>query len=177
MGVRVVLLLALLAWPLAAASLEPAAVQDARARMAPLGKLVGEWKGGGWILQPGGREKATFTGEERVEARLESGALLVEGLHRGPDGAVVHQTLGVLAWDGHRKEYRFATAIAGGTTGYHAGRLEPGRFVWTLDARGPPRRFIISLEGDHAWEEWGEVSLDGGKTWRRFMEMKLTRVR
>jgi hypothetical protein len=149
----------------------------AKERIAHLSSLVGKWKGSGWIMLPTGTRSA-FVGEEVVESRLDGRALLVEGLHRdGASGAVVHQAIGLIAWDAARGEYRFGTALASGRTGTHAARMEGKRFVWTLDAPGPPRRFVISMERPDTWEEVGEVSTDAGKSWTRFFEMRLERVK
>lgn len=171
---RLLAALALAAFATAAAA-QNAPSPEARAEIAKLGKLVGHWKGEGWVLSPHGRHD--FTSEERAEMRLDGGALVIEGLHRDASGAIVHQALGVLGWDRRRKEYRFGTALSSGATGYHRGRIEDGRFIWTVDAPGPERRFVIPLEGADTWEEYGEVTSDGGRTWRRFFEMKLTRVK
>ena len=154
---------------------QQAQLEAARSEIAKLSMLVGEWRGSGWMMLRGG--KHTFTSEEKAELRLDGHALVIEGLHRDPGGKVVHQAIGVLGWDAKRGEYRFGTALASGATGHHPGRIEDGRFIWTLAGAGPQRRFVIPLGDRDTWEEYGEVSTDGGKTWRRFFEMRLQRVR
>lgn len=153
----------------------PEWAEAARAEVAKLDKLVGHWKGSGWVMTPQGRQEVTS--EERAEMRLEGRAIVVEGLHHDSSGKVVHRALGLIGWDARHGEYRFGTALATGLTGYHSGRIEDGRFVWKLDAPGPQRRFVIPLADRDTWEEYGEVSMDEGRTWRRFMYMKLERVK
>jgi hypothetical protein len=167
--------LALLALPLAALADTPS--PTAAAEMAKLASLAGKWKGGGWMLGPRGK---TFSdSEETVEARLDGRALLIEGFHTDPaTKEVVHHALAILAWDDARGEYRFASALAAGRTGTFPGRMENGDFVWTMAIPGgPTNRFTISLADPDKWVETGDVTLDGGKSWKRFFEMSLARVR
>ena len=149
----------------------------ARAEMAKIAQMAGHWQGGGWIDMPAGRNFSTS--EERIEMRLDGAALLIEGLHRDPrSGVVNHHALAIIAWDDARREYRFASALASGRTGYFPARLEGRSFIWTIAVpNGPTSRFTISLDDPDKWREVGEQSRDGGATWVKFFEMNLERVK
>jgi hypothetical protein len=169
-------LLAVATGALAADPAAEARKSTAKAEVAKLSAMAGNWKGGGWALGPNG--KAAFNSEETVQSRLDGAALLIEGFHRDTGtNAVVHHALAILAWDAFRNEYRFQSALADGRTGSFPGKLQDGRFVWSIEpANAPWSRFTITLEADR-WDEEGETSRDGGKTWMKFFEMRLTRVK
>ena len=161
--------------PLAAAA-EPSS-ETAKAEMAKIAQMAGKWKGGGWILTPAGRHESHS--EETIEMRLDGRALLIEGFHTdAKSGAVNHHALAIIAWDDMRREYRFASALAAGRTGYFPARLEGKAFVWTIAVpNGPTSRFTIALDDPDKWREVGEQSRDGGQTWVKFFEMNLDRVK
>jgi hypothetical protein len=165
-----------LATVLLAATSAFAAEPASTAELAKLSAMAGRWKGDGWMFTREGRK--TFASEETVEMKLGGAALLIEGLHRdATTNAVVHHALAILAWDAARSEYRFLSALADGRTGAFAGKLEDGRFVWMIQPEGAPwSRFTIAFTGDR-WVEDGESSRDGGKTWMKFFEMRLDRVK
>jgi hypothetical protein len=150
--------------------------QTAKAEMAKIAQMAGKWKGGGWVLTPSGRHESNS--EETIEMRLDGRALLIEGFHSDvKSGAVNHHALAIIAWDDLQKQYRFASALASGRTGYFPARLEGKAFVWTIAIPdGPTSRFTISLDDPDKWREVGEQSRDGGATWVRFFEMSLDRV-
>lgn len=169
----IVLAASFLALPAAA---EPAS-EPARAEMAKLSRLAGTWKGSGWRA---GREgRATFDSEEVVEARLDGRALLIEGRHFATGSREsVHHALAILSWDEAAGEYRMLSALASGRTGSFSGKLDAGRFVWGVQpANGPWSRFTLDLGDPDRWVEVGELSRDGGRTWTKFLEMTLARVR
>lgn len=155
--------------------------ENTRAARAEMRKLIplmqGKWKGTGTFRLS--RETTVATeSEETIVPQLDGSVLLIEGLHRdAATKAVVHHAMGLLAWDVGRGEYRMATALSQGRTGYFPGRLEGRRFVWTMEAPGAPQtRYTIELDPPGRWREVGENTRDGGKTWFRFFEMTLTRA-
>jgi len=171
---RYALVLALLL-PFAAVADPPS--PTAKAEMAKIAQMAGKWKGGGWIMTPQGKHESNS--EETIEMRLDGRALLIEGFHTDvKSGEVNHHALAIIAWDDFRREYRFASALAAGRTGFFPGRLEGKNFIWTIAVpNGPTSRFTISLEDPDKWVEVGEMSRDGGATWIKFFEMNLDRVR
>jgi hypothetical protein len=145
--------------------------------MAKIAQRAGKWKGGGWNHMPGGRHESNS--EETIEMRLDGRALLIEGFHTDVrSGEVSHHALAIIAWDDAQKQYRFASALAAGRTGYFPARLEGRKFIWTIAIpNGPTSRFTISLDDPDKWREVGEQSRDGGVTWVKFFEMNLDRVK
>ena len=96
---RIALLIAALL-PFAAMA-EPAS-ETAKAEMAKIAQMAGKWRGGGWILMPGGRHESNS--EETIEMRLDGRALLVEGFHTDvKSGEVNHHALAIIAWDDAQK--------------------------------------------------------------------------
>lgn len=142
--------------------------------MNALPRLEGRWEGAGWMrMGPG--EPVRFVGEERVESRLDGRLLVVEGIHRTPDGSkIVHHAFGVFSWDEKAKGYRFNTYVANRGGGDHVARLEGGALVWDLAGEGPKRRFTITVENDQ-WKEVGHLQRDD--EWLQFFEMTLKRVK
>lgn len=172
----VLLLLCALPGPLLAQT--PASVQ--REEMKKLDWLVGQWKGEGWVeVGPGQRRTSTVT--ETVQSKLDGSVLLVEGIGKAKlpgrdEEVIVHHALGTLAYDEPAKLYRMRAYRAGHYVDAEA-KLTEGGLEWGFpDPRGGRVRFIIKLDEKGRWSETGEVSQDG-KTWRKFMEMTLERVK
>jgi hypothetical protein len=114
--------------------------------MAKISRLVGKWKGNGWIIGPHG--KSTSSSEETVESRLDGRAFLIEGFHTDSvTGAINHHALAILAWDDARREYRMASALASGRTGSFPGKVEDAVL------RNEP----LSREVTAVLEFWGHV--------------------
>ena len=47
-----------------------------------------------------------------------------------------------------------------------------GSFVWSMQNPRGTTRYIVRMV-DGTWIETGEITMDGGKTWTAFLEMKL----
>jgi hypothetical protein len=144
-----------------------------RTEMKKLESLAGQWKGSGWIQQ--GAKRETFTGTEHVQRKLDGLALLVEGKFSNAEGKVIHETLAVLAFDAPAKGYRFRTYLASGMSGEHDFKLLADGFEWGFQFPTGSVRYIIKTNND-VWLETGEFSKDG-KTWMKFFEMKLDKVK
>jgi hypothetical protein len=144
-----------------------------RGEVKKLESMVGQWKGSGWIQQ--GPKRETFTGTETVQRKLDGLALLVEGKFANPEGKIIHETLAVLAFDPKAKGYRFRTYLASGVSGEHDLRIIPDAYEWGFSFTGGEVRYTIKTAND-VWFEIGEFSKDG-KTWVKFFEMKLERVK
>ena len=144
-----------------------------RAEVKKLDSMVGQWKGSGWIQQ--GAKRETFTGTETVQRKIDGLALLVEGRFTNPEGKVIHETLAVLAFDPKAKGYRFRTYLASGISGEHDLKIIPDAYEWGFSFTGGEVRYTIKTAND-VWLEIGEFSKDG-KTWIKFFEMKLEKVK
>lgn len=179
-GRRVLLLAALLGLVAApAAGVAQGAPPDPaahRAGMRRLAYMAGEWTGEGWIAR--GRERVAFRGGERVQWKLDSLALLVEGRFTAPgaDGAEVpvHTTLGVISFDPRQARYPFHTWLATGSAGEHELTLHDDGWSWGFEVPTGRIRYRTTFAGD-TWHEVGDFSRDGER-WDRFFEMRLVRA-
>lgn len=171
-----VLLLSLL--PLTSAAQAPAPAQPAEMRR--LDFLVGRWQGEGWILLgPGGRH--TFRQTENVERKVGGAALLVEGLGRSKDpgdaGAVIHSAFAVVSYDRKAGAFRWHALRADGDPIDTQLKVSENMLIWGIPhPSGGEMRFTIKLNEKGQWFEVGEFSRDG-KTWQKFFEMTLDRVK
>lgn len=150
------------------------------AEMKRLDFLVGRWEGEGWIaLRPGGRH--TFRQAENVERKLDGAALLVEGVGRSKDpgsaGAVVHNAFAVVSYDRKAGAFRWYALRAGGDPVDTQLKVAENTLSWAApNPGGGGARFTVRLNEKGQWVEVGEFSRDG-KTWQKFFEMTLDRVK
>ena len=152
---------------------ENANVELQRAEIKKVESLVGQWKGGGWIQQ--GAKRETFTGTENVQRKLDGLALLVEGRFTNPEGKVIHETLAVLDFNEKDSKHRFRTYLASGRSGEYELKLLVDGYEWGFQTPAGTVRYTIKTTND-VWVEIGEFSRDG-KTWTKFFEMKLDKVK
>ena len=149
-------------------------IEVRRAEMKKLDQWIGNWKGSGWIQQ--GKEKETFIGTETVQKKLDGLALLVQGNFVNKEGVTIHETIGVLTHNLKTKNYSFNTFLANGSNGEHEFKAIADGWQWGLQFPGGSMRYATKLNDD-TWFEVGEISMDEGKTWRKFFEMELKRVK
>jgi hypothetical protein len=109
--------------------------------------------------------------------------LLVEGIGRGkPPGtdeeAVLFNAMAVMSYDAQAKKYKVKAYRAEGTSVDADLNLTENGFVWGFKEpqRGVEVRYTVTMTPKREWHEIGEYSLDG-KTWTKFIEMTLTRVK
>jgi hypothetical protein len=148
-------------------------VELQRAEVKKLESMVGQWKGAGWIQQ--GAKRETFTGTETVQRKIDGLALLVEGKFANPEGKVIHETLAVLSFSPKETKYVFRTYLASGMSGEHDFKIVPDAFEWGFQFPAGTVRYTIKTAND-VWFEIGEFSKDG-KSWVKFFEMKLDKVK
>lgn len=144
-----------------------------RAEMKKLESMVGQWKGSGWIQQ--GPKRETFNGTETVQRKIDGLALLIEGKFSDSEGKIIHETLAVLSSDPKTKNYNFRTYLATGLSGEHDFKLLADGYEWGFQLPSGSIRYLIKTTND-VWFETGEFSKDG-KTWMKFFEMKLKKVK
>lgn len=171
------LLLSILPVAMASAQTHPA---PAPPEMKKLDFLVGQWKGEGWIeFRPGQRQTATVS--ESVQRKVEGTVLLIEGLGTirmpdKPEEVPIHKAFAIIDYDVKAKLFRLRAYRAGDGATDTEPKVGENSLVWGFrDARGGEVRFTIRLNDKGQWFEIGEYSSDG-KTWRKFLEMTLTRV-
>lgn len=143
----------------------------------PVSKLVGEWRGSGWAMQPD-RSRVEFDVVERVRWNLSGTAMIVEGFgfsHDPETGElrVGHDAFALVAWDEESETVKFHARRVGEEFQTYDMIWDPEResLVWYIQ---PDRvRFIITIK-DGVWREVGEFSPDGGVQWMPFLDMSLT---
>ena len=172
----VVLSLFLLHTPLSAQAPNAAQMDQ----MKKVSFLVGQWKGEGWI--DFGQGQRRFTETESVQSKLGGQVLLIEGLGKtnvdGKEtGITVHNAIALVSYDEKTKTFRFQAHQAAGRSVDTEARVTDGTLEWGfVDDRAGTIRFTIKLTDSGKWFEIGEGSRDG-KTWHKFFEMTLQRVR
>src|SRR5688500_2885005 len=144
-----------------------------RGEVKKLESMIGQWKGSGWIQQ--GAKRETFNGTETVQRKLDGLALLVEGRFTNAEGKVIHETLAVLDFNATPAKYRFRTYLGTGRSGEHDFKLVADGYEWGFQSPMGTIRYTIKTAND-VWFEIGEFSKDG-KTWQKFFEMKLDKVK
>jgi hypothetical protein len=171
------MLLMLVLLPVAVLAQSPGSVS--RAEMKKLDFMAGRWQGEGWIEL--GPERHTFRQTETIESKVDGLVMVVEGLGKdkapGKENVVVHNAFAVVSYDGPAKQFRWRAFRADGLTLDVEARVSENSLVWGFPApRGGDIRFTIKLTEKGEWFEVGEFSQDG-KTWLKFFEMTLQRVK
>lgn len=146
-----------------------------KTEMVKLEKLVGQWRGSGWIQQSKNREE--FTGTEVVQAKIDGLALLIEGkfTDKNNSSKVIHETLAVLSYNPQTNIYDFQTFLASGTKGLFKFAVKDENYEWYLDFPGNKILYTITIK-NNTWHEIGKISRDNGKTWFQFFEMTLKKI-
>ena len=145
----------------------------AKEEMKKLDFLVGNWSGSGWVrMGPG--EPQPFSSTELVQQRIDGRALVVEGRHTSPEGALVHHALGVISWDPEIAKYRFQTYVADRSAGSYIAWFEGDALIWEMDAGERRMRYTITLDEKGRWHETGSITIEG-KSYP-FFEMTLEKA-
>lgn len=144
--------------------------------MKKLHFLLGEWRGDGWAMVGQKREGAKQT--ETVQSKVGGVALLVEGLGRSAadNNLIVHNALAVISYDVQKKSYRVSTYQSSGVTVEAEATVADNALEWGFKTERGTVRFAIKLNEKGEWHEVGDFSPDG-KTWYKFMEMTLQKVK
>jgi len=171
-GAATTLLLAAFSTPGRCQAPDPAAAQQAIAR---LDFMVGRWRGQAW--QQRGNERVETQMLEVVERRLEGTVLLVEGRGTvavpGAEDRVVHHALGIISFNPQTNSYGLRSYLGTGQSGdFTASLLEDG-VRWSREVPGGQIRNTARYTATE-WHEIGEYSRDG-TTWTQIMELRLHR--
>jgi hypothetical protein len=161
-------------------------VDDVKGPLAdhPAAKMIGVWRGTATTRGRDGKTTEAI-GVERARWNLAGTAIIVEGLGYVEDPAtgartVGHDAFGLIEMDQKTGQARFFARRAGAAFEEHALEVikETGQMRWTYKpgAPGVTLQFSVTLTDD-LWHEVGEASVDDGKTWNKFMESKLNRVK
>lgn len=162
-----------------AAAQQPAAA--GREAMKKLDHLVGKWTGDATITR--GKDKQSLKQTEDVEYRLGGAVLLVEGKGTGKlpgkeEEGLVFNALAVISYDADAEKYAIRAYRSEGQSVDAILTLIDKGFVWGFQdvQRRLQVRYTMTLTAKGEWREVGEFSPDG-KTWTKFIEMTLTRVK
>jgi hypothetical protein len=144
--------------------------------MKKLHFLLGEWRGDGWAMVGQKREGAKQT--ETVQSKVGGVALLVEGLGRAAadNNLIVHNAMAVISYDTQKKSYRVSTYQASGVAIEAEAVVGTNTVEWGFKTEKGTVRFSIKLTEKGEWHEVGDFSSDG-KSWFKFMEMTLQKVK
>jgi hypothetical protein len=143
--------------------------QVSQAAIQTLEFLVGDWKGSGWIMGRDG-ERHPFDQTEKVQFKLDSTVILVEGLGK-TGGIVTHNALAVISFDKAEQNFSFRSYLSTGLGGTFTGEVIEDSFYWYPNEN---MRYIIRINEDGQWFEKGEMNRGG--EWFQFMEMILDRA-
>ena len=111
-----------------------------------------------------------------MQRKIDGLALLVEGNFKNIEGAIIYETLAVLSPNLKTKSYDFRTYLKNGMSGEHELKAIEKGWRWGLHFPNGAMRYDIRIEND-TWIEIGEMTRDDGKTWMKFFEMNLKRVK
>lgn len=170
----------LLVTPLTVAAQSPNSTTGA-AQMKQLEFLVGNWKGTGWMqMGPDQRETASVT--ESVQAKVGGRVFVIEGLGKAKlpgkdEEQVVHSAFAFLYYDEPSQRYVMRAFLANGQTVDAETSFAGGVFIWGFQMQYGKMRYKLRLNDKGQWFEEGEMSRDGGKTYFKFFEMTLDRVK
>lgn len=158
-------------------------VDDKRkAAMKKLDFLIGDWEGKGWIQI--GRERKEFTTRESLTSKLNGKIVVVEGLGKSKDEKtgverIVHNAYGIFSYNEEMGKLQFRFFREAGDDGQTTPEFGENTFVWGFEVpeSGATIRFSERINEKKNWLEIGEVSMDKGKTWFKFFEMELSRIK
>lgn len=131
--------------------------------------ITGQWKGEGWMLAPNGT-KYTFMQTENVQFKLDSTALLIEGLGKSGE-RIIHNAMAVISFNKEENNYSFQSFLATGRKGSFRAEMIGNKLYWYP---GNQIRYIIYLNEKGQWYESGERKT--GNEWVPFFEMVLDKV-
>ena len=138
-----------------------------KAKIKKLDFMVGNWKGTGWMMGRNG--KSEFEQTERIEFKLDSTAVLIEG--KGiSNGKIVHNALAILTYDKSRGNYIFRSYLPSGLNAEFKAEIIENKLYWYPNDNV---RYIIWQNSNGQWYETGEYKR--GNAWSQFFEMTLDR--
>lgn len=144
----------------------PTTDKTAKAEISKLGFIVGQWEGDGWMMGRDGN-KGSFTQTENIQFKLDSTAILIEGLGKN-NGQIIHNAMAIITYNKQEKNYTFNSFLSSGHGGSFKAELIEGKLHWYPNEN---MRYIISLNEKSQWYETGEMKRQD--SWYQFFEMTL----
>ena len=137
-------------------------------KIKELGFMVGNWEGDGWIL--GEHGKSEFQQTEKIQFKLDSTAILIEGQGKW-NGEVVHDALAILTFNKKENNYTFRSYLPNGQNSAFKAEVLDKKLYWYP---GKNVRYIIWEKENGQWFEKGEFKKD--EKWTQFFEMTLNKI-
>ncbi|MEY8848561.1 hypothetical protein AB9K26_07085 [Psychroserpens sp. XS_ASV72] len=139
-----------------------------KAKIKELAFMVGNWKGNGWMMGRNG--KSEFEQTEKIEFKLDSTAILIEG--KGiSNGKVVHNALAILTYNKTHENYTFRSYLPSGMNAEFRAEIIENKLYWYPNDNV---RYIIWKNEQEKWYEKGEYKR--GENWIQFFEMTLDKI-
>jgi len=165
---------------LAAAQIPDFGGKEQAEQMKKLNFLVGDWKGAGKYIVPG--REVDIESTERVEWGAGGTCLLVIGKHwmKGPNDQrlLIHDAAAMIRYDLPTKLFMMRAQLANGMGNEFDVEVQDKGFVWGIKTEtAGSTRYTMKVTDAGEWNEVGERSTDGGKTWTKFMEMTLSKAK
>ena len=141
-----------------------------KSEISKLEFLVGNWKGKGWLMGRD-RTKSEFDQTEKIQFKLDSTAILIEGLGKS-NGLITHNAMAIISYNKKDKNYTFQSYLQNGRKGEFKGELNDNKFYWYPNEN---MRYIIWINKNGQWYETGEFNREG--KWFQIFEMTLDRIK
>ncbi len=138
-----------------------------KSKISELKFMVGNWKGSGWMM--GKEGKSNFEQTEKIHFKLDSTAILIEGMGK-VNGKIVHNALAILTYNKIDNNYLFRSYLPSGQNAEFKAELIDNKFHWYPNDNV---RYIIWLNENGQWYERGEYKREDD--WTQFFEMTLDR--
>jgi hypothetical protein len=155
----------------------PARIARAKAALAPLANLVGEWEGPANAMVGRGQSR-TFTQHELVEWGSMGTAMLVRGTGRSTEpanaGAIEFEATAIIWVNEETGAVQMRTHRDGRSVELDV-EIRPDTIIWGFAVPGGRIRYTIAFTAT-SWHEVGDFIRDGGQPIRT-MEMRLARKR
>lgn len=178
--VLAVLLALALPSPRVAAAQDPGAaarVARAKAKLAPIARILGQWEGEATVtMGPGGPIRVAQS--EDIVAGAGGSVIFIRGTGRSTDaadrGSIVFEAAALMWYDGEADRVRMVTHRDGRSVEPTV-EIRPDTIVWSFPVPGGTVRYTIALTAD-TWHEVGHFLREGAAP-VSIIEMRLRRTR
>lgn len=140
--------------------------KEAQKAISQLEFIVGDWDGTGWMMGRDG-QKHPFNQTEKIEFKLDSTAILIEGLGKS-NKKIIHNAMAIVTYNKNEMNYNFRSYLSTGRSGDFKAELIDEKFYWYPNKN---MRYIIYLNNKGQWYETGEMKREN--EWVQFFEMTL----
>lgn len=138
-----------------------------KAKVKELEFIVGNWSGNGWMMRQG--EKAEFDQTEKVEFKLDSTAILIQGMGKS-NGEVIHNALAIITYNKTEDNYSFRSYLPNGMNSEFKAEIIDNKLYWYPNENV---RYVIWQNANEQWFEKGDYKSEG--SWTQFFEMTLAK--